>query len=120
MQRNFRLFAFSIFLVSSVSCSYDNLDEYYSDVICDTVNVSFSETVFPIVERNCLGCHFDGNQTGVELTTFKKIKDVVDEGSFLGSIQHAPGFKPMPPNNKLDDCSISKIENWINDGTLNN
>jgi hypothetical protein len=120
MQRMIRLLTVAFLLTLFFSCSYENLDEYYNDVICDTINVSFSETVFPIVERNCLGCHFDGNQSGVELTTYNKIKDEIDEGNFLGSIQHAPGFKAMPPNNKLDDCSISKIENWINDGAQNN
>lgn len=120
MQINLRLLAIACMLALAVSCSYDNLDEYYSDVICDTIDVSFSESVFPIIERNCLGCHFDGNSIGVELTTYTKIKDKVDEGKILGNIQHAPGFKPMPPNSKLDDCSVSKIEIWINEGALNN
>lgn len=120
MQRISRLLPIFVILVLVFSCSYDNLDEYYRDVICDTINVSFSETVFPIVERNCLGCHFDGNPTGVELTTYIKITDNIGKGFFLGNIKHAPGFRAMPPNSKLDDCSISEIENWISEGAQNN
>jgi hypothetical protein len=110
----------TVLLILAVSCSYDNLEEYYDEIICDTTDVSFSETVFPVVERNCLGCHFDGNQTGIDLTGYEKIKDLVDQGKFVGNIQQAPGFVPMPPSTKLDDCTISKVVNWVNDGALNN
>jgi hypothetical protein len=120
MQKIIRLLPVVILLALFYSCSYENLEEYYGEISCDTVNVSFSETVFPIIERNCLGCHYDGNSIGIELTSYNKIKAKIDEGKVLGNIKHEPGFRAMPPNAMLDDCSISKIENWINDGIQNN
>ena len=120
MKKTVSLLPVAVLMALIYSCSYENLEEYYDEILCDTTDVSFSETVFPIVERNCLGCHYNGNSHGVELTSYNKVKAEIDEGQFLGNIQHAPGFEPMPPDQMLDDCSVSKIENWITDGTLNN
>jgi hypothetical protein len=101
------------------SCSYDNIEEYYTD-ICDTTDVTYSGAVLPVIDRNCNNCHFAGNSTGVDLETYINIKTAADNGSLLGSIKHQPGYTPMPLNGKLDDCTIAKLEKWINDGTPNN
>lgn len=113
---------FCIFLVAIItSCTYDNEENYYSDV-CDTLNVTYTETVKPILQANCLGCHFNNNvQTGIELQEYADVKERVDDGSLLGSITHAPGFEPMPQNGEmLDECSISQIRIWIEMGAPNN
>lgn len=120
MNRFLRFFSIILIVGIAFSCSKDNIEEYYSNNECDTIDVSFSETVFPIVQNNCLACHFEGSSSGVDLTSYDKIKEQIDEGKFLGNIQHASGYSPMPPSYKLDDCTISKIENWINDGAPNN
>ena len=120
MNRFIRFVPIVIIIVFFASCSKDNYEEFYGGEVCDTIDVSFSETVFPVVQNNCLACHFEGSSSGVDLTSYDKIKEQIDEGKFLGNIQHAPGYSPMPPSYKLDDCTITKIEKWINDGAPNN
>lgn len=107
--------------ISITSCSYDNEETYYSDV-CDTLSVTWVGTVKPILQANCLGCHFNDNlQTGIELQEYSDVKQRVDDGSLLGSITHAPGFTPMPQNGEmLEECSISQIRIWIEMGAPNN
>lgn len=101
------------------SCSYDNIDEYYGS--CDTLNITFSGVVDPILEINCKTCHFNGNvNTGINIADYEDVKKLADEGKLLGAIRHKAGFKAMPPNSKLDDCSIRKIEAWVNNGSQNN
>ncbi len=108
------------FLVGLSSCSSDNQEEFYN-AECDTENVTFSATVKPIIDRNCKSCHSAGNASGgVALDTYTSIKSNVDNGSLIGSIKHLPGFSPMPLGGKLDDCTIAKIDAWINDGALDN
>lgn len=107
-----------LFLVFK-SCSYDNLEEYYSDVVCDTLNVSYSQTIKPILDRNCNGCHFAGNSSGIDLETHADVKASADNGSLLASIKYEPGWSPMPKSGKMDDCTIAKIEKWVNNGTPN-
>jgi hypothetical protein len=101
------------------SCSNDNFEEYYTSS-CDTLNVTYSVTIAPVIDRNCLGCHFAGNSTGVDLETYSDVKDAADNDALLGALKHLEGYTPMPLNGKLDDCTIQKIEIWIKNGTLNN
>lgn len=112
------LLIISVFVLA-ISCTKENAQEYYGGINCDTLNVSFSATVDPIMERNCKGCHFTGNGTGVTLASYNDIKNAADNGKLLGTIKHLPGFSPMPQGSKLDDCTISKIETWINNGAPN-
>jgi hypothetical protein len=103
-----------------VSCTNDNYDEYYGGT-CDVDNVTYSATVAPIIKNQCFACH---NSTfangGVLLETWDDVKKQVDNGKLLGVIKHLPGYSPMPQGGKLDDCTILKIETWINNGALNN
>ncbi len=114
------LVACLFFLLLITSCSYDNEEEFYNTDECDISAVTFSETIDPIIDRNCKVCHYSGNATGVTLETYDNILEEALEGKLLGVIKHAPGYEPMPKGGKLDDCSILKIETWINDGSPNN
>lgn len=102
-----------------ISCTTDNAQEYYGGIECDSINVTFSATIDPILERNCKGCHFNGNGTGVTLVSYDDIKKAADNGRLLGTIKHLPGYSPMPQDGTLDDCSISKVESWVNNGAPN-
>lgn len=120
MRKTKLLIGASLFISVITSCSYDNEEEYYSIDKCDLTGISFAETIDPIIDRNCKGCHYEGNSTGVSLVTYNNIVDAAENGKLLGTIKHLPGFEPMPRGGKLDDCSIQKIEQWINDGTPQN
>ncbi len=102
-------------------CYYDNVEELYPDG-CRTNNMSYSDDIVPILERNCLSCHNDmDEQGGVNLQTYDDVIIYVEDGSLLGSIKHSDGFEPMPLiGTMISDCSISKIEEWIYDGAINN
>lgn len=89
---------------------------------CDTTNVSFSADIFPVVQSYCLGCHSGSSPQGnVLLSDYNNIKARVDDGRFLGSVDHQAGYAAMPQGQaKLNDCTISQIKKWINDGAPNN
>lgn len=87
---------------------------------CDSTVVTFSSTVFPIIETNCLGCHADASTGGgILLTNYNQITDQIDR--VWGSINHSSSYQPMPKGAaKLTDCDITRIGIWIDDGMLNN
>jgi mono/diheme cytochrome c family protein len=118
-----------ISLVILSACYYDNEEELYPNgsAPCDTTNVTYSGTVFPIIQANCIGCHSGAAPQGnVLLEDYNSISAAgqIPEGqygSLYGVISHASGNSPMPKNgNKLPDCDIQKIKKWIDDGTPNN
>lgn len=103
------------------------LDNYCELEPCDSVNVTFSGTVFPIIQNNCYGCHSGPAPTsGISLTNYNEIKSAAsipagNAGSLLGVITWTSGNLPMPQNgNKLSVCNIAKIRKWIDDGMPEN
>ena len=89
---------------------------------CDSVNVSFTRTVLPILLANCSSCHSSTAQThGIILDNYENVRIFAAEGSLYGAITRNGEYAPMPYNApKLDACSISRIHNWILDGMQNN
>lgn len=89
---------------------------------CDTNGVTFSQTVMPILETYCIGCHSGAAPSGsISLENYAGVLPVVNDGSLLGSIKYTTGFTPMPQNaDPLSDCAIAQIEQWINDGAQDN
>ena len=126
IHQKIRIAIFSIalgLLASLQSCYYDNLEDLYPNTQpCDTINVSFSEDVWPVISSNCTGCHSGGAPSGnVSLEDYNDIVTAANNGSLLGTIKHLDGWSPMPKGGgKLPDCDIQQIETWINAGTPNN
>lgn len=93
-------------------------NEECANTECDLSNVTFSQSVWPIIQNNCTGCHSGGSPQGnINLTNYSRIAQVAGSGLLLGVIQHEPGFVPMPYNGQqLDPCKIATIEEWVNQG----
>lgn len=87
---------------------------------CDSTNVTYSGTVFPIIQNNCLGCHSSGGSGAtILLSNYAQIKDKIDR--VWGAINYNNGFQPMPQDAaKLSDCDIALIGIWINAGAQDN
>lgn len=89
---------------------------------CDTVNMTYSNDVQPILQANCYSCHGNGNANGgVTLDSYEAVSGLAASGILTGVITHASGFPPMPQGAaKLSDCDINTIQDWINRGAANN
>lgn len=89
---------------------------------CDSVNITFSQHVSPILSVNCVGCHSGGSPGGgIDLSNYTNIKAQVDNGKLIGSIEARTGFVAMPPGgNSLNSCNIAQINIWVADGAPNN
>lgn len=112
-------------MASLSSCYYDIEEELYpsySNQACDTLNMSYSQHIEPILANNCNSCHGTGIGLGnVTLGSFSNLQTYINNGSLMGSIEHAAGYSPMPKGGtKLTDCNIAKFRAWINQGAINN
>lgn len=89
---------------------------------CDPENVSFEQTVFPIINESCAVCHNANFAMGsITLDSYESILPFIENGALIGSIRHEVDWKVMPPSNvQLEDCKISQIEKWIQEGARNN
>lgn len=86
---------------------------------CDTSNISYDNTVVPILQTNCYTCH-SGSTTngGIDLTKYETIVFLAQSGTLAGVINQEEGFTNMPPFSKLDYCEIVQIEKWIDDSNF--
>ena len=110
------------YLMAPVGCYYDVEEDLYPTTGCDTVDVSYSAVVLPLLEIACYGCHDDANNLGgISIEGYDKLKPFADNGALVGVIRHQDGYSPMPQNQgPLPECDIQKIEAWIADGAQNN
>lgn len=117
------------FLAILAGCYYDNEEELYPPQPndCDTTNVTYSGTIFPIINTNCISCHGGSSpQGGILLEDYASISAAAaipagQGGSLYGAISHASGNSPMPKNGtQLSDCKIKQVEVWINAGRPDN
>ena len=87
---------------------------------CDTLDVTYTADVYPIFDQYCVFCHGAPiPEAGIDLTNYEDVALVAQSGQLLGSINHDPGYSPMPKDgNKLSFCQIRTITIWINDTTF--
>jgi|SRR5688572_15659285 len=115
-----------LILVTTIlsGCYYDVEEELYPESFnsCDTANVTYNQTVRPILDLNCMSCHSQlSQQGGIVLETYSNVISYVNSGQLLGAINHEQGFSPMPQGTaKLSDCNILKIEKWVQSGSPDN
>lgn len=104
-------------------CYYDNEEELYPQPIeCDTSNITYSATIDPIMINSCNDCHGSSSPSGNVITdTYEGVKEIADDGRLWGTVNHEQGYSPMPKGlPKLNDCDLTKISIWLNEGALNN
>lgn len=91
---------------------------------CDTVDVSYSNVILPILLNNCITCHKQSSTKGGGhiLEGYSNVKTYVDNGLLYKSVAHLPGAKPMPytVSEPIENCKIRKIKAWIDQGAQNN
>ncbi len=116
----------SILIILFTSCYYNKQDILYPDgnVPCNTVSAKFSTDVLPVMNVSCnsSGCHNTSSAaSGVILDTYAGVKTHALNGRLMGSMNQTSGYSSMPKGGaKLNNCSLAKIQQWINAGTPNN
>lgn len=99
---------------NSTNCSFNT---------CDTAGViSYSATLVPILQNNCIGCHSGGSPSGgLNFTDFATFQQAALNGRVQGAMSGASGFAVMPPaGNLLPACNVQQINKWVAAGAPNN
>ena len=104
-------------------------------VVCDTINVSYSCLIQPILKNNCYQCHStavtDTGALALDLQTFQSFKtylklfyknDSIYGSKFYNTILQSPTTLTMPPApaSKLPSYELRMIKKWIDAGAIQN
>lgn len=115
-----------LLLCAFSGCYYDSEEYLYPQINndCDTINITFSLSVKPVINGYCLSCHSNNTAASlggnIKLEHYPDVKQRADDGSLWGSISHASGYSPMPKGaSKLDQCKLTNIQKWIQVGAPN-
>ena len=91
---------------------------------CDTLSVSFSTDILPILDSNCSSCHGESYpESDLNLTDYESVASSVLTGETLERIMlqiDDGSVMPPAPNSLLSECEINKIVAWTNQGALEN
>lgn len=118
-------------LISNSGCYYDNLQELHPELLlnnnCDTtITISYQTHIKPILSGSCganNNCHnASGAGGGYVLENYAGVKNAATSGKLLSSITWDGNASQMPKGSlgKLSDCSIAKIQKWVEQGALDN
>ncbi len=99
---------------------YGALNETCSEA-CDTISpVTFSGTIWPIIQSSCTGCHSGTTPSGnVLLASYSNVATVASSGVLLNSL-NGSGVPKMPVGGSFSSCRIRQFDIWIKNGFLNN
>lgn len=111
----------------SASCYYDKADQVYPVNSCDTVGMTYTTNIKPILDQNCAlsGCHDAASaSSGYDFSIYdgstgsnSGALQAAQNGSLLGTVTHASGYSPMPKGSaQLSTCNIDKLTAWVNQG----
>ena len=105
--------------VLSFSCTKDSMESLNP---CDTVAITYSGAIQPVLEASCYGCHSGSSpQGGVSLDSYDAVRVVAMDGRLAGTVNYEPGYPPMPQRQpQLDSCKLYYINTWIEQGAPNN
>ena len=117
--------SFVAILVLILSCVYHNEEELYpsSNTPCDTLNVTFSGKIVPLLTNNCFSCHSNTTATffgnGIRLENYSDVKFMA--AAISGAINRTGTYSPMPKNgSKLKACLITQFDFWVQKGSPDN
>jgi len=124
---NYRIIIFASAVILTIAIIFNactnieyHLDPYFDDAgnpisqECDVLNVSYEETIMPVLKDYCVACHnANSAASGYDYSDYDGVILSVADGSLLGTIESGTGYSPMPPGTPLDSCSIEKIRAWI-------
>jgi hypothetical protein len=89
---------------------------------CDTLApVTYADFVWPVIYQSCRSCHSGTNPSkGVSLTTWAQVNAVAVSGKLMGVLRAVSPYPQMPPGGALSDCTVKKINLWVEAGAANN
>ncbi len=107
---------FAFLLLIQPGCKNYNEETLYP--ACDTTNVTYGNSIHPIVVANCEPCHTTINYFGnIALDNADSARIPAKNGLLLKAVTHDPSVVPMPKGDgMLSSCDIAKIRRWINLG----
>src|ERR1700747_3794888 len=90
--------------------------------VLSAADVTFSQTIAPIVYQNCVTCHRPGEAAPFSLITYDDVKKRgaliarVTQTHYMPPWHAAHDYGQFADERRLTDAQIAKIGDWVNQG----
>lgn len=118
-------FLILIMLAALTGCTNDSesdlLEIANPDPDPEPVALTYNGRIKAIIDRQCVGCHADPPRNGAPfpLANYDQVSVRVDNGSLLEAIVKLTGESgAMPPSGRMPQNTIDLIDQWIDEGAL--
>ncbi|MEM6720426.1 MAG: hypothetical protein AAF611_13960 [Bacteroidota bacterium] len=120
MYRKSTLIALSVVVVALYNCTTNTLaEEEIADLPPIVESITYDEDVAPIFADNCVGCHSGPSPTaGFAIDGYANARAGVEQGNVIDRINDASN--PMPPSGLMAPTDRQIIQQWADDGFLEN
>jgi uncharacterized membrane protein len=115
MKANF-LFIFLMIVSASQFCCESAT---YNEVAGQVTNPTYSQTIKPIMDNNCVQCHSKEADLFPILDTYEAVKIATQTGDVICRIDDQSCGRVMPQAGKMADVKINNIKKWAKDGFPN-
>jgi len=106
------------------NCTYDSESDLI-DITDDNVDpnavVNYTDDISTIIQSSCVGCHSSPPVNGAPfaLVNFSQVN--LRASGILNRMSRQSGSPgAMPPSGRLPQATIDLVEQWINEGKLEN
>ncbi len=103
------------------SCTNDSESDLVEIEPDKSKTISYEADIRQIIGNNCLDCHKSPPVNGApfSLDTYDRVKDKVENGNLITAINRQSGEPAaMPPTGRLPKATIDLIEQWADEGFL--
>ena len=131
--KNKNIFVLLLTIISLYGCQYDTQKQEPCKLALQD-SVSFKGDLLPIFQKNCatgFECHAGQSPAGgLNLEPTQAYNNLIrPKSGYVDTVNPSRSLlyaalisvtQPMPPNGKLDDCSIEQILQWMDQNAKNN
>lgn len=122
--KNFiKLFTISLLLFNCSSSGDEPMSQPNNpdpDPDPNSSSITYNANVRAIINNNCTSCHGDPttNSAPMSLITYTQVKGAVETRGLINRINDTDN--PMPQNGLMSQANRDLIQQWVNDGLLEN
>ena len=107
----------TFFFITLLACGKEDVQMFD----CTGLTPTYTADIKAILDASCAkaGCHdTNTHENGMDLSNYAGARSASHSDSFLGSIQHKSGYKPMPDDGpKLSNDKVEKLSCWVQNGS---
>jgi hypothetical protein len=88
----------------------------YEDISGEVANPTYTTSIKPIIDTNCLSCHSAIAGEFPTMETYAQVREAAENGNMICRIDDQSCGLVMPQSGRMPQTKINTIKNWVSNG----